>query len=237
MQPDPDVVLSSGFLAFAEQAGFLRALEERAIRPAAVVGTSSGALAGALWCAGMPARTILDELCAATPLTQVRLCRRPWTGLLSLQPVMDQLAQNLPRHFDGLTVPLGVGVVDAQRQPVLLTTGALVEAVAASCAIPVLFAPVVLEGRTYRDGGVADRTALTAWQQWRPGRSALLHLLDRTSGAPEGPLPQGVRVFRSPRSGAALWDLGDVEARYEAVRTRTLTRLDAGDAPPPMPAP
>lgn len=237
MQRNPDVVLSSGFLAFAEQAGFLRALEECAIRPAAVVGTSSGALAGALWCAGMPARTILDELCAATPLTQLRLCRRPWTGLFSLQPVMDQLAQNLPPRFDGLRVPLGIGVVDSERRPVLLTSGALVEAVAGSCAIPGLFAPVVLEGQTYRDGGVADRTALNAWQQWRPGRHALLHLLDRTSGAPEGNLPANVHVFRSPRSGAALWNLGDVQARYEATRMRTLTQLDAGDAPPPAPAP
>ena len=51
-----DLVLSSGFLAFAAQCGFLQAVEESGIAVDGVCGTSSGALAGALWASGWPAQ-------------------------------------------------------------------------------------------------------------------------------------------------------------------------------------
>ena len=152
--------------------------------------------------------------------------RRPWAGLLSLEPVMQRLRVNLPDDFTALNTPLGVGVVDEQHQPALLTCGPVVPAVAASCAIPWLFQAVTIGSRTYQDGGVADRTALCAWQAWRPDRDALLHLLDRTSGAAHTSIPHRVQVIRSPRSGAQLWNLGDTESRYQAARKRTLRQLD-----------
>ena len=46
--PRYDLVLSSGFLAFARQAGFLEAVEQLGLAVDGVCGTSSGALAGAL---------------------------------------------------------------------------------------------------------------------------------------------------------------------------------------------
>lgn len=47
-----DLVLSSGFLAFAYHAGFLEAVSDAGITVRGVMGTSSGALAGSLFCAG-----------------------------------------------------------------------------------------------------------------------------------------------------------------------------------------
>ncbi len=47
-----DLVLSSGFLAFAYHAGFLEAVAEAGISVRGVMGTSSGALSGSLYCAG-----------------------------------------------------------------------------------------------------------------------------------------------------------------------------------------
>lgn len=47
-----DLVLSSGFLAFAYHSGFLEAVAEAGIRVRGVMGTSSGALSGALYSAG-----------------------------------------------------------------------------------------------------------------------------------------------------------------------------------------
>ena len=64
----PDLLLSSGFLAFGRQAGFLAAVEEVGLEVGAVQGTSSGALAGSLWAAGVPAAEIFVELTARSPL-------------------------------------------------------------------------------------------------------------------------------------------------------------------------
>ena len=47
-----DLVLSSGFLAFAAHSGFLEAVTEAALPIHSVMGTSSGALSGSLFCAG-----------------------------------------------------------------------------------------------------------------------------------------------------------------------------------------
>ena len=48
-----DLVLSSGFLAFARHAGFLRAVEQLELPVEGLCGTSSGALSGALWAAAV----------------------------------------------------------------------------------------------------------------------------------------------------------------------------------------
>ena len=47
-----DLVLSSGFLAFARHVGVLRAVERSGQDVTGVCRTSSGALVGALWAAG-----------------------------------------------------------------------------------------------------------------------------------------------------------------------------------------
>lgn len=212
-----DLVLSSGYLAFAAQAGFLAGVEDAGIAVGGVCGTSSGALAGALWTAGLPAERVLDELTSTRPLWRVRPSVRPWRGLLSMQPVIRQLRALLPATFEELPRPFAVGVCQG-REHLLIRSGPLPEAVAASCAVPGLFAPVDLDRGPCADGGFVDRTALGAWRAARGGVPVLLHRVDRSAGAAIEDDLTGVRVVRSPRSGASLWSLGDTRARYEATR-------------------
>lgn len=220
-----DVVLSSGFLAFAAQAGFLAAVEETGVQVDALCGTSSGALAASLWATGMPARDVLRRLTELTPLRQVRPSGRIWRGLFSLKPVIRSLRRDLPARFEDLERPLGVGVMDRAWRPALLTSGPLPEAVAASCAIPRLFAPVRIGAAWWADGGLADRTALTAWRAYRPDRPVVLHLVDRSKGADVDADLSSCRVVRSPRADARLWDLGDVQRAFEISRQAGLAAL------------
>ena len=222
-----DLVLSSGFLAFAEQAGFLAAVEDEGLDVAALCGTSSGALAGSLWLAGLSAHDVFDELCGRRPLAWVGPSRRPWRGLFGLQRVIAELRRHLPQRFDQLSRPLGAGAARGEV-PVLLTAGDLPEAVAASCAVPYLFHPVRIGDEWLRDGGVVDRTALQAWRALRPGRRTVVHLLDSSRGVDEPPVrDELVAVCRSPASGARLWSLGDAEARFAHARGRTRRVLAA----------
>ena len=220
-----DLVLSSGFLAFATQAGVLRAVEEMGIEVDAVCGTSSGALAGALWVAGMPAEQILERLTATVPLRPVRPSLRPWRGLFSMERVMRELERDLPARMEDLPKPFATGVIDGDRRTSLLTDGPLAACVAASCAIPGVFAPVEIGGIAYRDGGVVDRTGLSAWRATRPGRTVVLHLVETTSGTATTDDLSEVHVIRNPRSGAQFWSMGDVGMRYERARVNARAAL------------
>ncbi len=199
-------------------------MEESGIEVDGLCGTSSGALAGALWAAGWPAEDIYGELCGQPPIGFVRPHPAFWRGLFSLSAVVERLRSDLPAKFEDLKRPFGVGVVQAGN-PRLLTSGDLPLAVAASCAIPYVFSPVLIEGDPCSDGGALDRTALSSWRAHRPGRDITLHLVDRSSGSTVEPDLDGVRLVRSSRSGAQFWSLGDTRTKYDRTRAAALAVL------------
>ena len=53
-----DLVLSSGFLAFASHSGFLKAVSDADVNVRGVMGTSAGALSGSLYSAGYSPRQV-----------------------------------------------------------------------------------------------------------------------------------------------------------------------------------
>jgi NTE family protein len=208
-----DLILSSGFLAFARQAGFLKGVEEEGLSVEAVFGTSSGALVGALYAAGMPLSNIEQQIAAAHPPQFFRLQPYFWRGLFSLDPLVDWLSQRLPPTFAQLQCPLAVGVQIPDGSFQFLREGDLPQAVAASCAMPYVFSPIRLNGQIYRDGGAADRLGISAWRMLRPNRTAIVHLVERTAGKDVDTDHSGLSLVRSQRSGARLWSLGDVRAQ------------------------
>lgn len=221
-----DLILSSGFLAFARHCGFLRAVEECALPIDGVCGTSSGALAGALWATGLTAEEVARELSAHPPLANMAPCWTPWRGLFSMRTVLSRMREMLPGDFSGLQRPFGAGVMGADGSHHVLTSGPLPEAVAASCAVPYLFAPVRIGAGLYRDGGAAERLGLQAWLDHRGDIRPLVHLVERSHGS-RGQLFTGDGpVVRSPRSGARLWNLGDFDGQYEESRRQSMTVLD-----------
>jgi hypothetical protein len=223
-----DLILSSGFLAFARHVGFLRAVEECGLQAGAICGTSSGALVASLWAAGMPAAEIAAELSIHPPVRWLRPALTPWRGLFRIEPVVDRLRQLLPATFADLRRPLGVGAMDRAETHHLLTEGPLPEAVAASCAIPIVFQPVSLAGRRLWDGGAVDRLGLAGWRAWRPVRSALVHWVEGTRGREPHAGLAGLEIVRSPPSGASFFSLGNFAAQVEEARGATAAVLRDG---------
>ncbi len=222
-----DLVLSSGYLAFARHLGFLQAVEELGVEVEGVCGTSSGALIGALWAAGMPLAEQERQITAQRPLTLLRPSPTPWRGLCTIGPLLTRLRGWLPARFEELPRPLAVGVVGPDGQHRLLSRGPLPEAVAASCAIPYLFKPVPVDGVNYADGGAADRLGLEAWRALRGERELVVHLVDRSHGPAGDDALDGLRVVRSARSGAGFWSLGDVARQRDESRRAALGVLGA----------
>ena len=180
-----DLILSSGFLAFARHTGVLDAVRERGVEIGGVVGSSSGALAGAFFAAGYSPDEIAEELSSRRPLGYFRLSPTPWRGAFSLRHVVTHLRNRLPATFDDLERPLALGVATRERgelRHALITSGSLADAVAASCAIPWVFSPVRIDGVPWIDGGFADRLGLTEWRKWRPGKRAWVHCVESSRG-------------------------------------------------------
>ncbi|KAI8469843.1 MAG: acyl transferase/acyl hydrolase/lysophospholipase [Monoraphidium minutum] len=243
-----DVVLSSGFLAFANHSGFLQAVEEAGIHVSGIMGTSAGALAGSLYAAGYTPLEVAQHLRASPPIQLLKPSWEPWRGgLLSLEGVVERLSALLPPTFEELERDFAVGVVTADGRHEIIDSGPLPEAVAASAAIPFVFSSVDVPGKYsgLKDGGVVDRIGLKAWRDRRrrqslaglldargalPPRAArpppcLVHVIERSSpfsGADNAAATgeADVHVCRSPKSGVNFWSLGDFDNDFERSRRR-----------------
>ena len=228
---DVSLCLSSGFLAFARHAGFLMAVEERAVRVNAITGTSSGSVVAALWASGMPAAEITALFTGRSLMSMGRPNLRLWQGLMTMAGFMDFIRPHLRGTVADLEIALAVGVVDRSGAHDLITAGPLAEVVAASCAMPGLFAPVTVNGRPLQDGGAADRLGLGAHRAWRPGERVLAHWVERTAGKDVDAGVDGVTVVRTPRSRARFWNLGDVPAQAREALELSRAAFDQAGLP------
>jgi predicted acylesterase/phospholipase RssA len=220
-----DLLLSSGFLAFARHVGVLGAIEETGVCVEAICGTSSGALVAAMWAAGRSAQEIEEELRSHRPVSLMALHLRPWRGLFSTRRLQDYLKAFLPATFEELRCPLWVGVTAPDGRHRLLHAGELVPAVTASCAIPRIFAPVQVGGQRCCDGGASDRLGIEAWRRERGPRPRIVHRVARTYGTDQAFAAGADLVIESEPSGASFWSLGDVEGQVDEARRSALAAL------------
>lgn len=96
---------------------------------------------------------------------------RSASGLIQGNRLLALLQQHTSRlpgdvSFDDLPVPFRAVATDIETgDKIVLREGSLPQAIRASMAVPGLFAPVVLEGRTLVDGGIADNLPVDVAKQ------------------------------------------------------------------------
>lgn len=167
-----ELILSSGFFGFFAHAGVVQALEEEALVPSLVGGSSAGALVSGLWGAGLPAAMIRDRLFMLQradfwdPDLLLGLRKRRMgllRGELFEQLLSDALAEVRVRTFAECKLRVRLVAFDvAARKTVTLDSGDLAPAIRASCSVPGMFQPVQIDRRHYLDGGIADRAGIAA---------------------------------------------------------------------------
>jgi NTE family protein len=159
------MVLSGGGAKTAAHLGASRAVREAGFEPAWYVATSMGAVMAAGLASGIGS----DELLERIPEVGARGISRdplaPVAGLflkslMKPAPLRRAIEALVPaRRFSDLTVPLTVTAVDLDTgELALFGAGAqsapLIDVLCASCALPMYYPPVLINGRRYGDGGL-----------------------------------------------------------------------------------
>ena len=150
------------------------ALDELGVRPAAIAGSSIGALAGAVYAAGMSGKAIrryvIDLAHNRTEVWRRVMMARAGTfsemfggdfaaaWRLDAELVVQQFLPDLvPDEFAALGIPLTVVASDLHgRREVAFASGPLKPALAASIALPTIMRPVLVGERVMFDGGATN---------------------------------------------------------------------------------
>jgi NTE family protein len=172
--PSIGLVLGGGGARGLAHILMLEVFDELGIKPKIIAGSSIGAIFGAAYAAGLPARDIrahaVDILTkrfelvrnlfavrvsSAGPFWNVFLARN---ALLVPGSLLDLvLPRAVPETFEELAIPLLVVASDFYAiEPAVFSSGHLRPAVAASMALPVIFEPVLIGGRSFIDGGLTN---------------------------------------------------------------------------------
>jgi len=157
VRPAPKIALvlgGGGTRGFAH-VGVIKALEAQGIVPDIIVGTSVGSAIGALYAAGYTGFQ-LQEM--SIPMKQERVVDWSWPnrGLFTGKPLQDYINRAVKQApLEKLRRPFAVVATDlASGEKVVFRSGNTGMAVSASCAVPGIFQPVLINGRSYVDGGL-----------------------------------------------------------------------------------
>lgn len=149
------LALSGGGAKGFAHIGVFKMLEECALRPDLIVGTSVGSLMGALFADGYSASEI-KELFTGREFSEFAQLQLPKSGLFDSKRFHYFLKRHLrTKNIEDLRIPLIIMATDLDNgESHEFRTGPIVEAVTASCSIPIIFSPVVIDGIHYVDGGL-----------------------------------------------------------------------------------
>ena len=158
-RPAPKIalVLGGGAARGFAHIGVIKVLEAQGIVPSIVVGTSAGAVVGALYAAGDDGFA-LQKLALGMDEGQFSDWSWPDRGVLrgeALQNFVNRAVGGRP--LEKLNKLMAVVATDLQSgEPVVFRTGNTGMAVRASSSVPGLFQPVAINGREYVDGGLVS---------------------------------------------------------------------------------
>jgi NTE family protein len=224
------VVLGGGGVLGAVQVGMLRALLEAGVRPDLVVGTSVGAINGAVL-AAQPAAEVADrleelwrspdaaEVFAAGAVARLRELARTRTAAHSAAPLRRALRAQLgDLRIEDLPVPFqccAARIEDAAEH--WFDRGPVVDAVLASAAVPGLLPPVQVDGWHFLDGGLVDSIPLGRAVELGAQRVFVLQVgrIEQRLEPPRNPWEVAVVAFEIARRHRFARDMSTVPDAVE----------------------
>lgn len=157
-RPRVGLALGAGAVRGGAHLGVIKVLEQEGIPIDVVAGTSAGAMAGAMYSAGLPIDKISQILCSTRwrDMIKFRWSNEAIFDSTPMEKTFERLLNNIT--FEELKLPFAAVAADAATgQPVVFRSGPVAPAVRASAAIPMLMRPVRHHGKILVDGGVVHK--------------------------------------------------------------------------------
>ena len=165
VHPKLGLALGGGAARGFAHIGVIQVLEEAGLRPDFVAGTSAGSVVAALYASGKTGAQLqqIGESMEEAAITD-------WTlpvfnsGVLRGDALAKYVNQQVGgRSIENMTVPLGIVATDLYSgEMVVFQRGDTGMAVRASSAVPAIFQPVKISGRSYVDGGLVSPVPVRA---------------------------------------------------------------------------
>lgn len=136
--------------------GAIKAFEEFGLKFDYVAGTSVGSLVGAFYSAGYTYKEMY-EICKTIKEKDIRRNIIPFTPSKP-DGIGEVITKNLGDiNIEDLKIPLSIIAVDIKStKEVCFSKGNLAKAVMGSCAVPLVFQPVVYDDKILCDGGLQN---------------------------------------------------------------------------------
>jgi len=140
---------------------FLKAMGEMGVRPSVISGTSSGAIAGALYAGGASPDEMLSIVQQAVSMRGIYRYFSP--ASMRANGIVPTAARKALEHmlpkktFEELEIPLRLVATNFHTlKERVFSEGEIMEPLMASIAYPGVFPPQVVEGEYYMDGGATN---------------------------------------------------------------------------------
>jgi NTE family protein len=157
------LVLSGGGARGIAHIGVLKALNELNIHPTVISGTSAGSIIGVLYAMGLSSQEMIDFVGHSSLW---KFFRFEWSagGLSNLNYLKERLIQiGIPPNFEDLQKKLYVTATNLTKgKTEIFHEGPLLDTILASCSIPLVFKPVIINGDRYADGGILNNLPASA---------------------------------------------------------------------------
>ena len=171
------LALGGGAAKGVAHIGVLKALEDADIEVDYIAGTSVGAMIAALYAFKVDVETI-GSLARRLTMSKVTSFKLNKTGFFSTESLRELMLEYVGDvAIEDAAIPLSIVATDINSgEEIVLTSGSVVDAVCASAAIPGIYIPVEINGRTLVDGGLVQNVPIEALQTAGAGVTIASHL-------------------------------------------------------------
>jgi len=151
------IVLSGGGIRGIAHLGVLKALINAGIKFSHISGTSAGSIVGAFYAAGIDPEEGLQIFMKTKLLRFIRPAVGS-LGLIGIEHTSNLLKTFFPDDkIENLNIPLTIAATNfSEGKLVYFSKGPLIRAIQASCCLPGIFRPIMIDGQMYVDGGILN---------------------------------------------------------------------------------
>ena len=142
------VAFSGGGCKAAAHCGALQAMKEFGIKPDVVAGTSAGSLVASFWSAGFSPVQMIEMFRKMSFFKDIVSVSKPRGGLFDPSPLLEIIQSRMPyTDIEQLPVPTYIVASDMDNGKVkVFTKGKIAPRLVASCSIPIVFKPTIING-------------------------------------------------------------------------------------------